>query len=194
MIKSCHYLAALALGAKWLTVDTQYVSCTCPVQIIEAWVPSPEKGVCEVYSLPGDTKFCSWKFLESKERLAEAKRSPWEERSSETLWDRHWDERISLPEADSSEAALFYLQKIFPNISDWECRSVQEKMMGGLFSGWRVIGRGSKYAVVDLAFVISGHFCVLICAQSNPFDSMLDALKWIYEMAIPFQFEKKHGK
>lgn len=74
-LKPCHYLSALALGARYLTVRTHWIG-TSSVQLIEAWVP--QGADYDIYALIDDPKTCAWKFLDSKERLAEAKESPWE--------------------------------------------------------------------------------------------------------------------
>lgn len=175
-LKPCHYLSALALGARYLTVRTHWIG-TSSVQLIEAWVP--QGADYDIYALIDDPKTCAWKFLDSKERLAEAKESPWEKRTKDDFWHRRTDETVDLPKGLSAKTALFYIQKMLPN-GDWVISRdpIDRK-------GWEISSPTCQacFGYSGETFYFQGTF------YADGIPSLIDALTQFYKSLISYQFE-----
>ena len=172
-LKPCHYLSALALGARYLTVCYRG-----DWEFIESWVPEKLKTGYAIHGLPSDPKICAWKYLECKERLEEEKQSPCEEeRPEETLSDR-WDELVTLPNPENgvAQCALFYVQKMLPN-AEWVIEHD-----GDL---WEISSPSCQacFGYSGEIFYFQGTF------YTDGIPSLIDALTQFYKSLVFYQFE-----
>lgn len=175
-LKPCHYLSALALGARYLTVCYRG-----DWEFIESWVPEKLKTGYAIHGLPSDPKMCAWKYLECKERLEEKKQSPCEEERPEEALSDHWDELVALPETgkNSVNLAFFYLQRMLPNIVKWDVQ-----IFGN--DHWEIFGGTCSLRYSEECFYLQSPHCESEVACTG----IVDALILLYKNLALYQFEK----
>lgn len=170
--KPWHYLSALALGAEVLTCDD--------LDHIYAWVRI--KGYWYGCMLHDEAGLCAWKFLESPDRLSEFK-SDIKGNAALSIgiyeFATHgYFDRVDLPDGESMDSALFYLQQILPNV-EWGSKD-------GL-GGWEI--SSERLLCIRLCFTRDFFYVQTGTHHNSCLDGLFDALRWIYLSLIPYQFE-----